>query len=216
MRHRRMSSSPRLRPQAPVHHDKLSTEFFRFDRSRPEHQGLMPYDLTRRGLMATTLITASYLIMGERLTLTPAQAAELKFTPEVLTPAEVSAIEAVAEQLVPGAAAAGIAPYLDAQLRAGKQSLLIGKYLGVDVSTQAGFYRSLAGNLQRALETDASTSAVVSALWGDALPDWEGPPASYMLFVLRADALDVTYGTPEGFDALGIPYMAHIMPEKPW
>jgi len=80
----------------------------------------MPHDLTRRGLMATTLITASYLIMGERLTLTPAQAAELKFTPEVLTPAEVSAIEAVAEQLVPGAAAAGIAPYLDAQLRAGK------------------------------------------------------------------------------------------------
>lgn len=176
----------------------------------------MPHDLTRRGLMATTLITASYLIMGKRLTLTPAQAAELKFTPEVLTPAEVSAIEAVAEQLVPGAAMAGIAPYLDAQLRAGKHSLLIGKYLGVDVSTQADFYRSLASNLQRALQTDASTSAVVSALWGDALPDWEGPPASYMLFVLRADALDVTYGTPEGFEALGIPYMAHIMPEKPW
>ena len=40
--------------------------------------------------------------------------------------------------------------------------------------------------------------------------------ASYVLFVLRADALDVTYGTPEGFDALGIPYMAHIMPETPW
>ena len=72
--------------------------------SRPEHERPMPHDLTRRGLMATTLITASYLIMGERLTLTPAQAAELKFTPEVLTPAEVSAIEAVAEQLVPGAA----------------------------------------------------------------------------------------------------------------
>ena len=45
------------------------------------------------------------------------------------------------------------------------------------------------------------------------------PPAtcsSYVLFVLRADALDVTYGTPEGFEALGIPYMAHIMPETPW
>jgi hypothetical protein len=33
---------------------------------------------------------------------------------------------------------------------------------------------------------------------------------------VRADALDVVYGTPEGFDALGIPYMAHIKPEKPW
>jgi hypothetical protein len=37
-----------------------------------------------------------------------------------------------------------------------------------------------------------------------------------MLFVLRADALDVTYGTPGGFENLGIPYMAHIMPEQPW
>jgi len=176
----------------------------------------MPYNLTRRGLMASTLITASYLIMGERLTLTPAEAAELKFTPEVLTHAELGAIEAVAEQLVPGAAEAGIAPYLDAQLRAGKHSLLIGKYLGVDISTQTGFYRSLASNLQQALQTGSSTSAVVSALLSDTQPDWEGPPASYMLFVLRADALDVTYGTPEGFENLGIPYMAHIMPEQPW
>ena len=176
----------------------------------------MPHDLTRRGLIASSLITGSYLILGERVTLTPSQAAELNFTPEVLTHAELGAIEAVAEQLVPGAAGAGIAPYLDAQLRAGKHSLLIGKYLGVDVATQVGFYKSLASNLKKALQTDPSTATVVSALWSDTQPGWEGPPASYMLFVLRADALDVTYGTPEGFEALGIPYMAHIMPETPW
>ena len=46
----------------------------------------MPHDLTRRGLIASSLITGSYLILGERVTLTPAQAAELNFTPEVLTP----------------------------------------------------------------------------------------------------------------------------------
>ena len=176
----------------------------------------MQHDLTRRSLIASTLVTASYLVMGARVTLTPAQAAELKFTPEVLTQPELGAIEAVAEQLVPGATEAGIAPYLDAQLRAGKHSLLIGKYLGVDISTQTDFYRSLAVNLQNALQTDLSTSAVVGALWSDTQPDWEGPPASYMLFVLRADALDVMYGTPQGFEALGIPYMAHIMPEQPW
>ena len=176
----------------------------------------MPHDLTRRGVIASTLITASYLILGQRVTLTPAQATELKFTPEVLTHAELGAIEAVAEQLVPGAADAGISPYLDAQLRAGKHSLLIGKYLGVDISTQIGFYQSLASNLQKALQTDPSIAAVVSALRSDTQPGWEGPPASYMLFVLRADALDVTYGTTDGFEALGIPYMAHIMPDKPW
>ena len=55
-----------------------------------------------------------------------------------------------------------------------------------------------------------------SARFGVMPPTGLGPPASYMLFVLRADALDVTYGTPEGFEALDTPYMAHIMPEKPW
>ena len=176
----------------------------------------MPSDLTRRRLMASTLIASSYLVMGERLTLTPAQAAELKFTPEVLSRAELDALESVAELLVPGSVEAGIAAYLDAQLRAGNDSLLIGKYLGVDIPAQAGFYRSLASNLQNALQTDQPVTAVIGALWSDTQTGWQGPPASYMLFVLRADALDVTYGTPEGFEALDIPYMAHIMPETPW
>jgi hypothetical protein len=50
----------------------------------------------------------------------------------------------------------------------------------------------------------------------DAVTDWAGPPASYAFFVLRADALDVTYGTPEGFSTLDIPYSAHIQPEAYW
>ncbi len=48
------------------------------------------------------------------------------------------------------------------------------------------------------------------------LTDWMGPPASYAFFVLRADALDVAYGTPEGFATLDIPYAAHIHPEPVW
>jgi hypothetical protein len=93
---------------------------------------------------------------------------------------------------------------------------LICKYLGVDVPAQVEFYQTLAGNLRKALTTERSTSELVSAMWSDTQANWEGPPASYMLFILRADALDVTYGTPDGFERLGIPYMAHIMPEKPW
>ena len=86
----------------------------------------------------------------------------------------------------------------------------------MDISAQIYFYESLARNLQKALQTEQATSEVLSAMWSDVQENWEGPPASYMLFVLRADALDVTYGTPEGFEALGIPYMAHFLPEKPW
>ena len=61
-----------------------------------------------------------------------------------------------------------------------------------------------------------SYQLLVEGMASDNLTEWMGPPASYVLFVLRADALDVTYGTPEGFESLGIPYMAHIMPETPW
>jgi hypothetical protein len=34
--------------------------------------------------------------------------------------------------------------------------------------------------------------------------------------VLRSDAVDVVYGTVEGYDALGIPYMPHITPVTRW
>jgi hypothetical protein len=34
--------------------------------------------------------------------------------------------------------------------------------------------------------------------------------------VLRSDAVDVVYGTEEGYKDLGIPYMAHIAPLKRW
>ena len=176
----------------------------------------MPHDLTRRRLLGSSVFTASFLVLGDRVMLSAAEAVELDFTPEVLTRDQLKIIETVADQLVPGSANAGIAAYLDAQLRAGNDSLLIGKYLGVDISAQIDFYESLARNLQKALQTEQAISEVLSAMWSDTQAGWQGPPASYMLFVLRADALDVTYGTPEGFEALDIPYMAHIMQETPW
>jgi len=120
------------------------------------------------------------------------------------------------DALVPGAATAGLAAYIDLQLQAGDQSLLIGKYLGVDTSAQSGFYQATADNVIAMTDERTSMQTFIANMAGDKLSDWIGPPASYVLFVLRADALDVTYGTPEGFENLGIPYMAHIMPEQPW
>jgi hypothetical protein len=34
--------------------------------------------------------------------------------------------------------------------------------------------------------------------------------------LLRSDAVDVVYGTVEGYESLGIPYMAHIAPDRRW
>ena len=46
--------------------------------------------------------------------------------------------------------------------------------------------------------------------------DWSGPPSPFFYFVSRGDAIDVYYGTVEGFERLGIPYMPHIIPIKRW
>ena len=48
------------------------------------------------------------------------------------------------------------------------------------------------------------------------LEGWTGKPGALVYAVLRADAVDVVYGTMEGYEALGIPYMPHIPPEKRW
>ena len=48
------------------------------------------------------------------------------------------------------------------------------------------------------------------------LDGWQGPPGAFVYLVTRSDAVDVVYGTMEGYESLGIPYMAHIVPERRW
>ena len=45
---------------------------------------------------------------------------------------------------------------------------------------------------------------------------WKGPAGPFVYGMLRSDAVDVVYGTEEGYEALGVPYMAHIAPERRW
>jgi hypothetical protein len=48
------------------------------------------------------------------------------------------------------------------------------------------------------------------------LQGWQGPPPGFVYFVLRSDAVDVVYGTMDGYESLGVPYMPHIAPDKRW
>jgi len=48
------------------------------------------------------------------------------------------------------------------------------------------------------------------------LEAWQGPPAGQVYFVLRSDAVDVVYGTMEGYESLGVPYLPHIAPDRRW
>lgn len=171
----------------------------------------------RRVLAGGGTALGSFFIGGRWVEATPKAARERGFTPQVLTAAQCSALESVGDALVPGALQAGLAPFIDSQLALGSGSKLIAKYLGVDPLGQQGFYRGIADNLITTLARPETTpEQLIGAMATDAVTDWAGPPASYAFFVLRADALDVTYGTPEGFSTLDIPYSAHIQPEAYW
>ena len=138
----------------------------------------------------------------------------------------VRVLEAFGEALAPGAKEAGIAHYVDAQLgKPSADSLLMIRYLDVP-PPYAPFYEAGLGALDRAaraefdegfafLKPDQATALITEM--SQANPQgWEGPPAPLFYFVLRADAVDVVYGTEEGFERLGVPYMPHIYPDTKW
>ena len=146
----------------------------------------------RRFLQGAGAGLLTFSIGGCEVEMTPGEAREQGVAYGVLTGEEVAALEALGEKLVPGSTAAGLAHYVDHQLAqpfAGQ--LLMIRYLGVEPPFD-GFYR-----------------AGLAAL-GDGAPD------PFFAFVVRADAVDVTYGTMDGFRDLGVPYMAHIEPPSRW
>jgi hypothetical protein len=169
----------------------------------------------------------TFVVAGCEKKLTPAQARVEKVPLRTLTDPEAKVLEALGEILLPKSAEAGIAHYIDHQLSGPPgDSMLILKYLGV-APPFVEFYRSgLAGiegashtAFQKALvDLDAQQgAALVSSLAsGGPVKGWSGPPAGLFYFTLRSDAIDTVYGTQQGFAALKVPYMAHIVPPSRW
>lgn len=180
----------------------------------------------RAFLRSSGLGLLAFQVGGASLLLSPREARAEHVPFRVLSPAEVKHVDALGDTLVPGAAEAGLAHYLDQQLAAAPaDSLLMVRYLDVPPPYLAFYRPGLAavdavarrahGNAFEALDGAARDAFVQSLQRG--VPDgWQGPPAPLFYFVLRADAVDVTYGTPQGFARLGVPYMAHIMPPGNW
>ncbi len=168
----------------------------------------------------------TFWVAGCEKKLTPAEAKATNIALRALTESESRTLEALGEILLPRSAASGLAHYIDHQLSApSAESMLILKYLGVSPPF-ASFYKSgLAGADAAAraahgkslaeLDSQQGTALVTALSRGD-LPGWSGPPAGLFYFTLRSDAIDVLYGTQEGFAHLGVPYMAHIPPADRW
>ena len=75
--------------------------------------------------------------------------------------------------------------------------------------------QSLMGRAYDALTTDEQGN-LVTRLRQNKIEGWQGPAQSFVYGILRNDAIDVAYGTVEGFARLGVPYMPHILPERSW
>lgn len=182
---------------------------------------------SRRAFLRGSGLVLGFAVTGGLLSLTPAQARARQLPLQLLSAAEVATLEAVSDALVPGAAEAGIAYFLDQQLAAtAEENQLMLKYLGIPAADQLPFYRGALQSIEALaqLRFDAACSALQAAerqqllaqLAADETPGWRAAPASFVFFVLRADAVDVVYGTPAGSAAIGLPYMPHIQPENPW
>jgi Gluconate 2-dehydrogenase subunit 3 len=183
------------------------------------------FDLTRRdllsriggGLVALTISTP----WGP---LAPAEARARAAPFKNLTATEGAALEALGDVLLPGAAKAGIGHYVDDQLGR-TDSLLFLKYMEYPES-QLEFYRQGLASLDgvcgarhgspfaRALGEQKVT--IVREISQKNPEGWNGPPAALFYFVVRNDAVDVYYGTEEGFQRLQIPYRPHLPPPAKW
>ncbi len=168
----------------------------------------------------------AFQVGGALLMLSPAEARRRKIPHRILTPEQAATLEALADTLVPGAAEQGIAHYVDQQLSSPvEKSMLMIKYLGAPAPYDLFYQQGLDALNNVAQSTfDKPFSALgqehaesIALLVAKENPEgWAGPPAPFFYFVIRGDAIDVVYGTVEGFERLGIPYMAHIIPPAKW
>lgn len=186
----------------------------------------MPVSDRRTFLRGAGVGLLGFTVAGARVFLTPSEARAADAALQALTAAEAASLEAVGEAFAPGAAKAGIAWFVDQQLTVPpNDSLLMARYFnvpppyadfyGASLAALNGFSRVRHEEAFADLDNDTATQLLRELLTGE--PDgWQGPPALLVYLVLRNDAVDVVYGTPEGIESLGVPYMAHIRPPAKW
>ena len=181
----------------------------------------------RREFMRDAAVGAfAFTIGGVEVLLTPRAARAQGVTLRVLKADEVETLEALGETLVPGARAAGIAHFIDQQISVPpEEALLEARILNVRPPF-VNFYRAALGAVDRSSQAQSARRFArlagneqrdfVNLMRQNKIEGWQGPAGAFVYFVLRSDAVDVVYGTLEGYEALGIPYMAHIAPLKRW
>ncbi len=189
---------------------------------------MTPDDINRRKFVRNTgLGVLAFNVAGVPTLLSPraAWAGGVPFTQ--LAVEDATLLASFADHILPGAAAAGVGHFVDHQLGVDPQDcLLMCKYFPEIKAPFDVFYNTGIVALRQAVRelykksfdelTFAAKNAITDSLWQGKVANWSGPPPPLFYMMVRSDAVDVVYGTKDGFDELNIPYMAHIMPEEKW
>ncbi len=190
-------------------------------------QALDAHSPDRRTLLKSAALGLfAFQVGGANLLLSPAQARTQGAALTMLSAEESALLEAFGEALVPGARAAGIAHFVDANLaRPHPDSLLTARYLDVLPPHDAFYKAGLAAldTASRALlgapftqVSAAAAKPLIAAMLPGTLAPWQGPPAALFYLAVRSDAADLVYGTRAAFARMQVPYMAHIEPPGDW
>src|ERR1700753_1043026 len=177
-------------------------------------------------LKGASLGLLAFTVGGSEILMTPGEARARAVPFRLLSSEGAEALEALGETLVPGARAAGVAHFIDQQISVPPGEALLEARIVNIKPPFANFYRAAIAGVDRASTarsgkrfTALSASEqhdFIDALRQNKIEGWQGPPGPQVYFVLRSDAVDVVYGTMEGYESLGVPYLPHIAPDKRW
>jgi hypothetical protein len=185
-------------------------------------------EMERRAFMRGAAAGAlAFTVGGAEVLLTPAAARAQGVPLRTLTADQAKTLEALGETLVPGARQAGIAHFVDQQISIpAEEALLEARILNVR-PPYANFYRAALGAVDRASQagnggrgfaalSETEQRDFVNNMRQNKVEGWQGPAGGFVYLLLRSDAVDVVYGTMDGYAGLGIPYQPHIAPTKKW
>jgi len=184
-------------------------------------------DIERRAFVRGVAIGAlAFSVGGVEIMLTAQQARAQGVPLRMLKPDEAKTLEAIGETLAIGAREGGIAHFVDQQLTLPPAFALLTVRVTETRPPYVDFYRAALAGIERASQgqfgrgyaelAEAEQHDFVTRLRQNKLERWQGPSQGSVYGILRNDAIDVVYGTVEGFARLGVPYMPHILPARSW
>jgi Gluconate 2-dehydrogenase subunit 3 len=184
-------------------------------------------NIGRRGFVTgATLSALAFTVGGAEIIMTAGEARARGVPFRLLDAHQGETLEALGETLVPDARESGIAHFIDQQISVPANECLLQARIFNVRPPFAELYRTAITTVDNGSRKrfgrdfvqlpPADQRGFVNLMRQNQVEGWTGRPAAMVYAVLRADAVDVVYGTMEGYETLDIPYMPHIPPEKRW